>query len=114
MTALTFDATAVREALAQAEEAARQATTNFLARHGERDACGFSWVTVSKVRSNSKLGKALAEAGFSKSYTGGLQLWNPSGNPTQAITAKEVGANAYASILREKLGIEAYAESRMD
>jgi hypothetical protein len=52
--------------------------------------------------------------GFSKAYGGGLQLWNPSGHPTQAITAKEEGAEAYAKVLSSKLGLKAYAGSRMD
>lgn len=97
-----------------AQAQARKATEDFLAKHGDRDACGFAWVNVYDVRSNSKAGKILAEAGFKKAYGGGLQLWNPSGNWTQCITAKEVGAQAYADVLRAA-GIEkAYAGSRMD
>lgn len=110
----TFDAAAVHAVLAEAAAAARTKTKEFLAVHGDRDACGFAWVTVHSVRSNSKLGKALVEVGFRKAYDGGLQLWNPSENFTQAITAKEVGAAAYATILREKLGVDAQAGSRMD
>jgi hypothetical protein len=98
---------------ATASMAARKTTEDFLAKNGDRDCCGFAWVNVYKVRSNSKLGKALVKVGFSKSYEGGLQLWNPSGSFTQCITAKEEGAIAYASELR-KYGIEAYAGSRMD
>ena len=97
-----------------AQAQARKATEDFLAKHGDRDACGFAWVNVYGVRSNSKIGKVLIAAGFSKSYTGGLQLWNPSGSWTQCITAKEVGAQAYADVLKQA-GIEqAYAGSRMD
>jgi hypothetical protein len=115
MTATTFDAVAVQEACNEAAIQARSATKAFLQKHGDRDACGFAWVTVYDVRSNSKLGKALAAYGFSKAYGGGLQLWNPSGNPTQSITAKEEGAEAYAAVLKQKLGLEkVYAGSRMD
>jgi hypothetical protein len=110
----TFDAVAVQTTLTAAKTAAAERTAAFLKQHGDRDACGFAWVTVYSVRSNSKLGKALVEVGFRKAYDGGLQLWNPSGNYTQAITAKEVGAEAYATILREKLGVDAQAGSRMD
>jgi len=98
---------------ATASQAARKTTEDFLAKHGDRDCCGFAWVSVYKVRSNSKLGKALINVGFSKAYDGGLQLWNPSGSFTQCITAKEEGAQAYALELR-KYGVEAYAGSRMD
>lgn len=110
-----FDIAAVQDALNEAGIQARSATKAFLARHGDRDSCGFAWVNVYGVRSNSKLGKALQAAGFRKSYEGGLQLWNPSGNPTQGITAKEEGASAYANVLRERLGLDkCYAGSRMD
>ena len=97
-----------------AQKAAQKTTEDFLAKHGDRDACGFAWVNVYEVRSNSKVGKILAQAGFKKAYGGGLQLWNPSGSWTQCITAKEVGAQAYADVLKAA-GIEqAYAGSRMD
>jgi len=110
----TFDLPAVQAVLNEAGEQARSATKAFLAKHGDRDACGFAWVTVYDVRSNSKLGKALATVGFRKAWDKGLQLWNPSGHPTQAITAKEEGAEAYAKVLSSKLGLKAYAGSRMD
>ena len=100
--------------LDNAKAAAQKVTADFLAKHGDADACGFAWVNVYDVRSNSKAGKILAQAGFSKAYGGGLQLWNPSGSRTQCITAKEEGARAYANILKAA-GIEkAYAGSRMD
>ena len=114
MTVTTFDAAAVQQVLDEAARAAQDATREFLNKHGDRDCCGFAWVTVYNVRSNSKLGKALAEVGFKKSYTGGLQLWNPSGHSTQSITAKEQGAEAYAKVLSSKLGLKAYGGSRMD
>jgi hypothetical protein len=46
------------------------------------------------------LGKALAGYGFRKSYTGSLQLWNPSGLGVQSISVLEAGADAYAEVLR--------------
>ncbi len=111
---MSQDMTQAEAIVIEAVTKAAKTTRDFLAQHGDRDACGFAWVTVYKVRSNSKLGKVLAQYGFSKSYSGGLQLWNPSGSHTQCITAKEVGAEACAEVLRTKLGVEAYAGSRMD
>jgi hypothetical protein len=100
-------------ALAEAQAAAKA----FADKHmGGRDggACGFAWVDVLKVRSNSKLGKALQEVGFRKSYTGGLQLWNKWW-PGQSIDAAEHGALAYAAVMKEELGIEnIYSGSRLD
>jgi hypothetical protein len=92
--------------------AAQKATTDFLARYGNRDACGFAWVTVNE-KGSTKLGRALKALGFEKAYGGGLQLWNPSGSYTQCITALEEGARAYAEVL-EANGIKAYVGSRMD
>ena len=96
-----------------ATQAAAKATEDFLAQHDDRDACGFAWVTVYE-KGSTKLGRALKAVGFKPAYGGGLQLWNPSGNWTQCITAKEEGARAYADVLK-KFGIEkAYAGSRVD
>lgn len=94
--------------------AARKATQDFLDANGDRDCCGFAWLTV-YTDGRSKVGRALMKAGFKKMYgQKGLQMWNPSGHLTQALTAKEYGAEAMAQELRTRLGVEAYAGSRMD
>lgn len=98
--------------VSEARSAAHKATAEFLQKHGDRDACGFAWLTVYE-KGSTKLGRALLKNGFSKAYGGGLQMWNPSGNPTQCITAKEEGAIAAARVF-ESYGITAYAGSRMD
>lgn len=103
----------VTNVMHEARNAAAVATEQFLARHGDRDACGFAWVTVYE-KGSTKLGRALLKSGFSKAYGGGLQWWNPSGSYTQCITAKEEGAQAAAKVLTERLGVKAYAGSRMD
>ena len=103
----------VQNAVREAQVAASSATGEFLQTHGDRDACGFAWVTVYE-KGSTKIGRALLKNGFRKSYRGGLEWWNPSGSYTQSITAKEVGAYAAAKVLKEKLGVEAYAGSRMD
>lgn len=103
----------VRDAVVEAQIAAAKATGEFLQQHGDRDACGFAWITV-REKGSTRLGRALLANGFRKAYGGGLQWWNPSGSYTQAITAKEVGAEAAARVLRERLGVEACAGSRMD
>jgi hypothetical protein len=105
--------TLVNQVVAEAKLAAQKATEDFLAKHGDRDCCGFAWVTVYE-KGSTKLGKALTKAGFSKAYGGGLEMWNPSGSRTQCITAKEVGAQAAAKIVSEKLGVTCYAGSRLD
>jgi hypothetical protein len=111
----TFNAEAVQSACNEAAMAARTAAKAFYNHYGDRGACGFAWVNVWGVRSNSKLGKALQAAGFRKDYSGSLQLWNPSQAGTQSVDILEAGADAYAAVLKEQLGIETvYAGSRLD
>ena len=110
----TFNAEAVQAACNEAAIQARTAAKAFYNQHGDHDACGFAWVDIYGVRSNSRLGKTLQSFGFRKSYTGSLQLWTPCGSPTQSISIKEAGAEAYAKVLTEKLGIKTYAGSRLD
>ena len=116
MTVVAFNEAAVQDACNEAAMAARTAAKQTLAAlGGDRGACGFAWVNVWGVRSNSKLGNALKAAGFRKDYTGALSLWNPSKAAVQSLDVLEAGAYAYAEVLKEKLGLEkVYAGSRMD
>ena len=112
---MSADVTQVEAAVLVAQAEAAKATREYLAKHGDRDACGFAWVNVWGVRSNSKLGNALKAAGFRKDYTGALNFWNPSKSGTQSISALEAGADAFAKVLQERLGLEkVYAGSRLD
>jgi hypothetical protein len=102
----------IREAFDAAQNASKQMYDKI---GGDGYACGFAWVEVYKVRRNSKLGKELIEYGFKPSWKSGqLDLWNPGGMNVQNIDIKEEGAEAFARVLREKLGISAYAGSRLD
>jgi hypothetical protein len=93
---------------------AEQAGQAMYARIGERDACGFGWVEVYVDRTNSKQAKELIKAGFRKDYKPKcLSMWDPAGVPTQSISVKEAGAEAYATYLRS-LGLSAYGCSRLD
>ena len=113
--ATVITAEAVQSACQEAGVQARSAAQAFHAKHGDRDACGFAWVNVWGVRSNSKVGKFLQANGFRKDYTGSLCLWNPSGFPTQSISILEAGAEAYAQVLKDQLGLDrVYAGSRLD
>jgi len=83
-------------------------------RIGERDACGFGWVEVYVDRTNSKQAQELIKAGFRKDYKPRcLTMWDPAGVPTQSISVKEAGAQAYATYLTA-LGLRAYGCSRLD
>lgn len=113
----TFETVRVQMAHVKAMDAAQSAARAFSDKYfsgSDGGACGFAWVDIFKVRSNSKLGRALAEVGFRKSYTGSLQLWNKWW-PGQSVDAAEHGAVAYAVVLKQELGIDnIYAGSRLD
>lgn len=104
----------------QALAEARKASKAFADQHFGGDdggACGFAWVNIrGKVRSNSRLGKALATIGFDKNYTGALQLWNGRDGWYfgQSVDAAEAGAQAYARKFEELTGLPVIAGSRLD
>jgi hypothetical protein len=108
----TYTLEQVQEIHAEATIAAQQAEELFRAKHGEPGYCGFAWVNV-PIKASTKLGRALKEVGFRKSYYGGLDLWNPGGSFTQSMDIKEHGAIAYARTL-VKYGIDAHMSSRPD
>jgi len=102
------------EMIRAGKRVAEAAGLEMYAKVGERDACGFGWVEVYVDRTNSAQAKELIAAGFRKDYKPKcLSMWDPAGVPTQSISVKEAGAEAYAEYLRA-LGLKAYAGSRMD
>ena len=102
------------EQIRQGKALAEQAGLAMYQRIGERDACGFGWVEVYVDRTNSKQAQELIRAGFRKDYKPKcLTMWDPAGVPTQSISVKEAGADAYATYLTA-LGLKAYGCSRLD
>jgi len=100
------------EMIRAGKRVAEAAGLEMYAKVGERDACGFGWVEVYVDRTNSAQAKELIAAGFRKDYKPKcLSMWDPAGVPTQSISVKEAGAEAYAEYLRA-LGLKAYAGSR--
>ena len=99
----------VQEAMISAKQAALDALNKF----GDRDACGFAWTSIYRVKGNTKIGKMLKAAGVRQSYDRSFQLWNPAQLGVQSVGILEAGAQAAAEVFR-KYGFEAYAGSRMD
>ena len=107
----------------EAQTAAKKAVADFLERwniqtggneYGEPMYCGFAWVDVAVDRTNSKEAKALESIGFKKSYRAKtMTMWDPAEHRGQSMDCKEVGAQAYAEVLR-KHGFNAYMGSRAD
>lgn len=93
--------------------AARDAGLAFIAKHGEQGYCGFAWVNIWGIKGNTKLGRNMKAAGYSKDYTGAYQIWNPSGLGTQCMSTKEAGADAAAAVF-VAAGFKAYAGGRAD
>lgn len=74
--------------------------------------CGFAWVTVHPGTS-SFARWAIKEKNARKEYGGGVCLtWVSYFN--QSMTRKEAYAQAFAEVLRDRLGVKAYSHSRMD
>lgn len=113
MTATTLTQEQVNAIVQEAMTSARKAAQEALAKYGDRDACGFAWTSIYKVKGNTKLGKMLKAAGVRQSWDKSFQLWNPSQLGVQSIGILEEGAQAAAEVFR-KYGFEAYAGSRMD
>lgn len=106
----------VAEIVREARQAAYEAAMKFFQeRLGGKDqfACGFAWVNIYGVKGSTKVGRALIENDVRKSYTGGLQMWNPSGMMVQNVDTLEAGAEAAAEVFK-RYGFEAYAGSRLD
>jgi len=81
-------------------------------------ACGFAWVNLyehngEKIRGNTRVGRAMKQAGVRQDYTRAFQIWNPSKYPVQNVDTLEVGARAAAEVFKQ-YGFTASAGSRLD
>jgi hypothetical protein len=81
--------------------------------YGEPMYCGFAWVNIYGVKGNTKLGRAMKQAGYTKDYTGAYQIYNPAGYGGQSMDVKEAGARAAAKVF-EQYGFTAYPGGRAD
>ncbi len=110
---MNFTQTQVNAIVQEAMIEARKAAEAAYAKYGDRDACGFAWTNIYRIKGNTKIGKMLKAAGLRQDYTKAFQIWNPSKMPVQSMGILEAGAEAAADVFR-KYGFEAYAGSRMD
>ena len=98
----------------EAKNKAVKAVDEFVEKHGEPMYCGFAWVDVYVTRTNSKEAKLLESVGFKKSYRAKtMTMWNPADYNGQSMDCREVGAQAYADVLRA-YGFRASMGSRAD
>lgn len=79
--------------------------------HVPEGACGFAWVNVSP--GNSPFANWLKKQKLArKAYGGGVDIWISDFG--QSIDRKEACAYAMAKVLKEELGVNVYASSRLD
>jgi hypothetical protein len=79
--------------------------------HVPEGACGFAWVNVSP--GNSPFANWLKKNNLArKAYAGGVDIWISDFG--QSMERKEACAYAMAKVLKEELGVNCYASSRMD
>ena len=98
---------------AAALQHANDAALAHIDEYGEQWYCGFAWVNIWDIKGNTKLGKRMKAAGFTKDYTGAYSIWNPSGLGTQCMSTKEAGARAAAKVF-QAAGFKCSAGSRAD
>ena len=79
--------------------------------YGEPMYCGFAWVNIYNIKGNTRLGRAMKAAGYTKDYTGAYQIYNPAGYGGQSMDVKEAGARAAAQVFTN-YGFTAYAGGR--
>jgi hypothetical protein len=107
--------TQIHDVINSAFQAARTATKQYLATHGDVDACGFVWVSIRPA--TKKVAKILKNSYGAERipFEGGLNLWNPSYSPVQSISAKEEGAYAFVNVMRKAFpDVTFTVGSRMD
>jgi len=109
-----YDAEAIREITQEAMTAAKTAALAHLEQHGEHAYCGFAWVEIFGIKGNTKLGRAMKQAGLEKDYKGAYSIWNPSGLATQCMSTKEAGAQAAVAVFRKYGFDRCYMGSRAD
>ncbi len=105
-------------ALQAAFDAAKIATEEYHAAHGQHFPCGFSWVKIKPAR--GALIEYLREKKIGRldDFNGGWIIYNPSNHHTQCMEAKAVGSRAFVETLT-KSGVlpknsRAFTENRMD
>ena len=97
---------------------AERSCNTYLSTYGSNDSCGFAWVVIDgfndrKLDGRMSLAKKIKKLDCVRKGRGEIVIWNPSKHQTQAISAKEAGARAFAEHLKE-YGFNAYMDSRLD
>lgn len=86
----------------EAQLAAETATRKHLNENpGQWYPCGFAWVKIRPARGRFVDMCKDQGAGRTDDFEGGFIIYNPSGNPTQWMDAKQVGAQAFVDVMKK-------------
>ena len=105
----------LKNIVAEAVAAGRAAGEQAYAANGNSDwdACGFAWVSLWGIKGNTKLGKALKQAGIEQSYDRSFQIWGGKFYSGQSISIKEAACRAARDVFK-RYGFDASVGSRLD
>lgn len=99
--------------ITDAFNAAKAATDEYIRANPDQwYPCGFAWVNIRPARGPLVTMLKKMKIGHN-GYSGGWEIWNPSGHNTQCMDAKFAGAKAFADVLKSR-GYQCTAQSRMD
>ena len=99
----------IQDILAEAKQKAKNAAQTYVDEwtektggneYGEPMYCGFASVNIHGIKGNTKLGRAMKQAGIRKDFSGAFNIWNPSEWGGQSMDVKEAGAQAAADVFR--------------
>lgn len=105
----------LKSIVAEAVQAGRDAADAAYAKNGNSDwdACGFAWVSLWGIKGNTKLGRALKQAGIEQSYDRSFQIWGGKFYNGQSISIKEAACRAARDVFK-RYGFDASVGSRLD
>jgi hypothetical protein len=106
----------IKNIINEAKTAANKASREYLdvnLKGEDNYPCGFAWVNIYDIKGNTKLGRAMKQAGLEKDYSGAYNIWNPGSINVQNVDVKSAGAKAAADVFTS-YGFKAFAGSRLD
>jgi len=100
----------------EAQKAAADATQKHIEKNsGTWYPCGFAWVKIKPSRGRFVQMCKDKKLGNTDDYQGGFLIYNPSGNSTQWMDAKEIGAYAFCEVLKKYYpDANIYVRTRID
>ena len=96
-----------------AVSAANKAQLDYIKKYGEPMYCGFAWVNIPGTHPFTKWLKDNHPRAGHQGHPKGWDIWSPGAYNGQSMDIKEMGARAFAAVLKE-YDIPNYVGSRPD